>query len=217
MPRYGSQVATPADPTRAETGHYFSGTPVVESRRRTVTLVLPDLSVPLTTDRGVFAHAGIDPGTKLLLLSGPRPTADQRVLLDVGCGYGPIAISLALRAPHAHVWAVDVNERARSLCAENAAAAGVGDRVTVISPDEVPSELRVDGIWSNPPIRVGKPALHELLDFWMDRLTPPGFAALVVNKNLGADSLAKRFLSQGFTVERLATGGGYRVLRVTGS
>lgn len=124
MPRYGSQVAASApDPTSAE-GHYFASRPEVASHPRTTTLALPDLNVELATDRGVFSYGAIDPGTKLLLLSGPTPGESQQVLVDLGCGYGPIAITLALRAPHAQVWAVDVNERARELCRLNAAPPG---------------------------------------------------------------------------------------------
>jgi 16S rRNA (guanine1207-N2)-methyltransferase len=192
-------------------GHYFEPDPAVPSRTRTVDLHLPDLSLKLTTDRGVFAADGVDPGTKQLLLDAAPPAAGT--LVDLGCGYGPIAITLARRAPTATVWAIDVNRRALSLCAANAEANGV-DNVIVAEPDAVPADLRVDAIWSNPPIRVGKAALHELLSSWLTRLTPGGRAWLVVQKHLGSDSLARWLDDAGWPTTRRSSRGGYRILEV---
>ena len=181
------------------------------STRRTVPLVLPDLSVTLTTDRGVFARDAVDPGTKLLLLDGPVPPPAGD-LLDLGCGYGPIAVALARRAPGARVWAVDVNRRALDLCAANAEAAQV--EVRTATPDEVPDGVRFAGIWSNPPVRVGKGPLHRLLAAWLDRLTPEGRAALVVHRHLGADSLARWLEESGWPTTRTTSRMGYRLLEV---
>jgi len=192
-------------------GHYFDQDPAVASVRRTVPLVLPDLSVTLTTDRGVFGRDAVDPGTKLLLLEGPPPPAEGD-LLDLGCGYGPIAVALARRAPAARVWAVDVNRRALELCATNAEAAGV--EVRAATPDEVPTDVRFAGIWSNPPVRIGKGALHALLVTWLERLAPDGRAALVVHRHLGADSLARWLAEQGWPATRIGSRMGYRLLEV---
>src|SRR5690554_2011767 len=103
-------------------GHYFDLAPTAASRERTVRLVLPDLSLSLVTDSAVFSPERVDPGTKLLLLEGPDAGEVGGPLLDLGSGYGPIAITLALRYPDKEMWAVEVNERARELCARNAAA-----------------------------------------------------------------------------------------------
>jgi 16S rRNA (guanine1207-N2)-methyltransferase len=195
--------------------HYFDETPDTPSRAREVRLVLPDLSVRLGTDASVFSADRIDPGTKLLLLEGPEPTAEHGPLLDLGCGYGPIAVTLAVRCPEATVVAVDVNERARELCRANAEALGVGDRVRVQAPDEVDPDLRFGQIWSNPPIRIGKAALHDLLTRWLGRLHPSGSAHLVVSKHLGADSLATWLGSQGMKVSRRRSRMGYRLLDVS--
>ena len=192
-------------------GHYFDQDPAVASDRRTVPLVLPDLSVTLTTDRGVFCRDAVDPGTKLLLLEGPPPPAEGD-LLDLGCGYGPIAVALARRAPAARVWAVDVNRRALELCATNAEAAGVEVRTAM--PDEVPTDVPFAGIWSNPPVRIGKGALHALLVTWLERLAPDGRAALVVHRHLGADSLARWLAEQGWPATRIGSRMGYRLLEV---
>jgi 16S rRNA (guanine1207-N2)-methyltransferase len=171
--------------------------------------------VRLVTDRGVFASDGIDPGTKLLLLEAPPPGDAPATVLDLGCGYGPIAIALALRAPRAVVWAIDPNERARALCAANAQRAHVADRVRVCAPDDVADGVAFDRIYSNPPIRIGKTALHDLLRTWLDRLAPHGAAYLVVLKHLGADSLARWLEGEDWRVTRLLSRRGYRVLEVT--
>ena len=134
-------------------------------------------------------------------------------MADVGCGYGPIAIVQALRTPTARIWAVDVNRRAVDLCAANATAAGATN-ITASSPDDVPSDLRFDIIYSNPPIHVGKEALHDLLARWLDRLASGGTAYLVVHRHLGADSLNDWLVSGGFPTERLRSRQGYRILAV---
>ena len=192
---------------------YFSSRPTAASRPASVPLVLPDLSLTLATDRGVFSADRVDPGTKLLLLELP-PAAEwpPGPVVDVGCGYGPIACTVARRDPGRDVWAVEVNERARELCRANAAAAGVA--VTVAAPDEVPDALRPGLVVSNPPIRIGKAALHDLLACWLDRLADGGEAWLVVQKHLGADSLADWLRGRGWAVERARSRQGYRLLRV---
>lgn len=199
-------------------GHYFSPEPAVTSEPSTVELVLPEgRLVRLTTDRGVFSGDRIDPGTRFLLAEGPPVRG--AVLADVGCGYGPIAVALALRGgPDVVVWAVDVNERARALCAANAAANGVAAQVRVVAPEDVPADLVVDQLWSNPPIRVGKAALHDLLTTWLGRLRPgSGTAELVVQKHLGSDSLAAWLNEAGWPTRRRASRAGYRILTVTAS
>jgi 16S rRNA (guanine1207-N2)-methyltransferase len=178
-----------------------------------VRLDLPDLSLTLTTDRGTFSPERIDAGTKHLLLEGPPPAAHGN-LVDLGCGYGAIACALAARAPAAAVWAVDVNERALELCRGNAERAGLRN-VVARGPDGVPDDLVVDELWSNPPIRIGKAALHRLLRMWLTRLAPTGRALLVVQKHLGADSLQRWLQAEGWDAPRLWSRGGYRLLQVT--
>jgi len=167
--------------------HYFSPSPGAASQPSSVRLDLPDVSFSLQADRGVFSAGRVDPGTKVLLLEAPPPPPAGD-LLDLGCGYGPIALTLAARAPGATVWAVDVNERALALTQANAAAAGLPN-VRAVAPDSVPADTRFTAIWSNPPVRIGKAALHDLLTRWLGRLTEDGRAVLVVQKHLGSDSL----------------------------
>lgn len=194
--------------------HYFDEEPTTDSAPREVTLMLPDGSLRLTTDRGVFGYDRIDQGTKLLLLKAPPPP-DHGDLLDLGCGTGAIALTLARRAPHATVWAVDVNERARDLCRRNAEVNAIPN-VRVAAPDEVPHEVRFAAIWSNPAIRIGKPALHEMLLRWLTRLVPGTAAVMVVHKHLGSDSLQSWLDRQGFPTTRLASSSGYRILESVG-
>jgi 16S rRNA (guanine1207-N2)-methyltransferase len=193
--------------------HYFDPVPEVESKRRTLRLRTGDVAADLQADRGVFGSRAIDLGTLTLLKEAPLPPAEGE-LLDLGSGYGPIAIALARRSPAARVWAVDVNERALELTRANAATAKTPNVVASI-PEGVPDELRFAAIYSNPPVRVGKAPLHDLLLRWLPRLAPGGKAYLVVQRNLGADSLATWLESQGYQVQRLKSKKGYRVTSVS--
>ncbi|TAP44225.1 methyltransferase [Arthrobacter sp. S39] len=198
-----------------ESAHYFSASPAGPFTRKPLTVDLAGETRKLQTSGGIFSPDGIDKGTAVLLAEVPAP-AQSGNLLDIGCGWGPIAITMALHSPDAKVYAVDVNERCITLTNENAASLGLGN-VTASTPDEVDPELRFDTIWSNPPIRIGKDELHSLLKLWIPRLAPGGSAWLVVQKNLGSDSL-QRWLSQeldgSFTVTREATAKAFRILRV---
>lgn len=195
------------------TEHYFSPQPQAPHRPGRVRVILPDVYLELATDAGVFSPARLDPGTRLLLDAAPPPPASGD-LLDLGCGYGPIACALAVRSPGATVWAVDVNERALALCAANAARAGLAN-VHAVLPDSAGLPAAFAGIWSNPPVRIGKPALHELLRRWLARLAPGAAATLVMGRNLGADSLHSWLSTEeGWQVRRLSARSGYRLLRV---
>ena len=194
------------------TDHYFSPQPNAPRRPGQVRVILPDLYLELATDAGVFSPGRLDPGTRLLLEESPAPPASGD-LLDLGCGYGPIACVLAARSPGATVWAVDVNERALELCARNARAAD-RQNVRCVTPDDASVPARFAAIWSNPPVRIGKDALHALLGDWLARLGADGAAYLVVGRNLGADSLHRWLAGQGWPVTRLAARSGYRLLQV---
>lgn len=209
------------NPTRYDqrvTAHYFSESPGGPFERRRLAVELAGRSVTVSTAGGIFSPDGVDRGTAVLLKHAPDP-APEGHLLDIGCGWGPMALSMALLSPGATVWAVDVNDRSRTLCAENAAALGL-ENLRVRAPDEVPSGTRFSTIWSNPPIRVGKDVLHELLELWLPRLDHSGQAQLVVAKKLGADSLLTWIRSMlaavgdDFEADRPLTEKGFRLLRV---
>lgn len=198
--------------------HYFSAEPASHAELRTLRLHLRGQEVAVQVAGGVFSPDRVDLGTRVLLDAVPDP-ADAGVLLDLGCGWGPITLALAMASPAARVLAVDVNARARDLTARNAAELGL-ENVEVLTPEAAVAVVdAADGLtelWSNPPIRIGKAALHELLLTWLPRLHPDGRAQLVVSKNLGGDSLHRWMQGEGFPVERLASSKGYRVLTVTG-
>ncbi len=172
-------------------------------------------NLELSTAGGVFSPDRLDAGTQVLLANSPPPPPGGD-LLDLGCGWGPIALSLAIQSPRATVWAVDVNERALDLVRKNAAESGL-DNINAVTPDDVPDDVVFRTIRSNPPIRVGKNELHGLLERWLPRLDERSDAWLVVQRNLGSDSLQRWIAATfdpGYSVFRSATGRGYRVLRV---
>jgi 16S rRNA (guanine1207-N2)-methyltransferase len=177
-----------------ESAHYFSASPAGPFTRKPLTVELAGETRNLQTSSGIFSPEGIDKGTAILLGDVPAP-APQGNLLDIGCGWGPIALTLTN---------------------ENAALLGLGN-VTASTPEDVDPELRFDTIWSNPPIRIGKDELHSLLLLWLPRLAPGGSAWLVVQKNLGSDSLQRwlaEVLDDSFTVTRESTSKSFRILRV---
>lgn len=196
--------------------HYFSEESATDLIRREIRVRIGGREERVTVANAVFSPERIDRGTEVLLTHVPTPPPSGAGL-DIGCGWGPIALEMAAQSERLHVWAIDVNRRALALCAENAERLAPG-RITTAQPEDVPSDIQFDVIWSNPPIRIGKAALHALLEQWIPRLRPGGEGYFVVAKNLGSDSLqawlAERFGTEGFSVERVANAKGFRVLKV---
>ena len=195
--------------------HYFSQEPGTEFTPKEIRVWLADRELQVTTANSIFSPDHVDSGTRVLL-DWLAKAPNEGNLIDIGCGWGPIAISLAFHAPAATVWAVDVNERSLELTRANAERLGLTN-IRVCKPEEVPSDIEFTGVWSNPPIRVGKEMLHEILMTWLPRLVEGGEGYLVVAKQLGADSLQKWLadrLATDFDVARVETDKGFRVLRV---
>lgn len=206
--------AQPGPPAPNE--HYFTQRPAGEAQLRRRTVRLRGREFDVVTAPGVFSSDGLDLGTRVLLDAVDDPPS-RGTLVDVGCGWGPITLALAAASPQARVVAVDVNERALDLTRRNAATAGF-DSVTALAAEAALSDPRTEGlaeIWSNPPVRVGKEALHGILAAWLPRLAPGGRALLVVQRNLGADSLHRWLETQGWPTARIASSKGFRVLAVT--
>lgn len=201
-----------ADPTAGD--HYFTATPASPAEQRRMDVRLAGRDVSVWTAGGIFSPGRVDLGTQVLLRTVP-PAPAHGHLLDLGCGWGPVALTLALESPGAHVWAVDVNARALDLLRRSARDLGLAN-VSAVTPDEVPQDVRFAAVWSNPPIRVGKDALHAMLTRWLPRLDDGADAHLVVQRNLGADSLQRWIASElAMPVTKVASAKGFRVLRVT--
>ena len=190
--------------------HYFSADPSVPFEREAFTCEVWGHELTLVSGSGVFSRGHLDHATAVLFRETQPPPQGQ--FLDLGCGYGVIGLALAKAVALANVTGVDVNERAIALANENARSLGLEGRFVACLPEAVPADATYDEIWSNPPIRIGKPALHDLLLTWLPRLAPGGRAVLVVGKNLGADSLQRWLGEQGYPTERLASAKGFRVL-----
>jgi 16S rRNA (guanine1207-N2)-methyltransferase len=195
--------------------HYFSADPGSEYKPKEIQVEILGEAVTVQTAGGVFSPDHIDTGTAVLLeqIEQAPPSGN---LLDIGCGWGPIALSLAMQSPKATVWAVDVNQRSLDLTAANASLLGLSN-IKVCKPEDVPSDITFSGIWSNPPIRVGKEVLHQILLHWLPRLQPAAESYLVVQKNLGADSLHRWLetsLGEAFLVRRVESAKSFRVLLV---
>jgi 16S rRNA (guanine1207-N2)-methyltransferase len=190
--------------------HYFTGDPSAPFGRETFTCEVWGHELTLVSGAGVFSRGHLDHATAVLFRETEPPAQGQ--FLDLGCGYGVIGLAIARAVPLANVTAVDVNERALALANENARALGVEGRFVACLPEAVPGDATYDEIWSNPPIRIGKAALHELLLTWLARLRPDGRMVMVVGKNLGADSLQRWLGEQGYPTRRLASSKGFRVL-----
>jgi 16S rRNA G1207 methylase RsmC len=198
--------------------HYFSADPSVPFAREPFSCDVWGRRLDLVSGSGVYSRGRLDPGTAVLFRETEPPEPGH--VLDLGTGYGVIglAIAAAWRADgvpvgsSSGVTGVEVNQRAVLLANQNAAALGLQDRYIACDPELPPSDITFDEIWSNPPIRIGKQALHDLLLRWFARLRPGGRAVLVVGKNLGADSLQTWLTGQGYPTTRLASAKGFRVL-----
>lgn len=211
-----------ADPTGAEASfsHYFTDPGDHRPHRpRPVEVVVDGARLELTSASGVFSHGAVDEGTALLIDRGARPDPGMTSIADLGCGWGPLSAALAARAPGATVWALDTNPRAVALCTANAEACGFTNVEARCVEAEPPlggldEAVTFDAVWSNPPVRIGKRALHELLVATLARLRPGGTAHLVVHKHLGSDSLQRWLEDAGYPTTRRLSRGGYRLLDV---
>lgn len=195
--------------------HYFSQEPSSPLKPKTIQIPVAGEVVDVTTASGTFSPQQLDFGTEVLIEQMDLAPVSGN-LLDLGCGWGPIALNLAKLRPTTKVWAVDVNTRSVELTQANARNLGISN-INAVLPDQVPADLRFSGIWSNPPIRIGKKELHELLLMWLPRLEAGGEAYLVVQKNLGSDSLQKWLteeLANGYEVSRYTSIKTYRVLKI---
>ena len=192
--------------------HYFSNDPSSKSNRKRWEYTLRGSRFVFLSDHGVFSKNEVDFGSRLLIEAFQMPDA-QGDVLDVGCGYGPIGLSLAKEFQECAVHMVDVNERALGLAKENAANNQIGNvRVYQSSVYEnVSGEYAA--ILSNPPIRAGKHVVHEILEKAVDHLVPGGELWIVIQKKQGAPSAMKRLEEVFDEVEVVEKKKGYYIIK----
>ncbi|MDD7504841.1 MAG: methyltransferase [Actinomycetaceae bacterium] len=199
--------------------HYFTAHPHSSNEVYEFDVQLLESHYHIRTQAGIFSPRGLDKGSAVFLHKVPLVDLNPGSLaVDLGCGWGPLTLALAQSHPESEVIAVDVNERALALSADNAKRNGLNN-VTASMPEAAITQLEqtgrtIDLLWSNPPIRIGKTQLHDLLTRWLNLLSPEGVAYLVVQKNLGADSLIKWLNNQAHTASKVGSSQGYRVIEV---
>ena len=194
--------------------HYFSADPSAPAKLTEVDIEVGGQVLKLSASSGTFSSERLDPGTRVLLgLWELFPT--DGIVLDLGCGWGPIGLSIAKLQPATEVVGVDVNQRSVELANANAKRNGLENFTAFLDKDLDPN-LEIDHIWSNPPIRIGKENLHDLLRNYLSRLKPTGDAYLVVQKQLGAESL-QRWIAKQWPereVTKVENSKGFRVIRI---
>ena len=198
--------------TQSDTDHYYTAQPHARSQPEQFTILVREVELTLTSDRGVFSHGRLDDGTLRLLKKMELPDAGD--FLDLGCGYGVIGLVAARLRPDAQVTMVDINERATELAADNARANGIRN-VEVLTGDapHVLGDRQFDVILCNPPIRVGKPKLYELIADAAERLHPGGVLWMVIHTRQGAKSHLREVTPMFSECEIVSRKWGYRVFK----
>ncbi|HKM10190.1 MAG: class I SAM-dependent methyltransferase [Methanomicrobia archaeon] len=173
--------------------HYFQNDPLLASKKRDITLSIDGLTLHFKSDNGVFSKSKVDEGS-LALLKVIIPLHLTGKILDLGCGYGPIGLTIAVTSPSARVDLADINERALALCEENAQLLGLSQRITCLQSDIYTNvEGPYDSIVVNPPIRAGKRVTYKMYEGALQRLIDGGSLYVVIRKDQGAPT-ASRFI-----------------------
>lgn len=177
--------------------HYFQNDPLLASKKRDITLSIDGLTLHFKSDNGVFSKSKVDEGS-LALLKVIIPLHLTGKILDLGCGYGPIGLTIAVTSPSARVDLADINERALALCEENAQLLGLSQRITCLQSDIYTNvEGPYDSIVVNPPIRAGKRVTYKMYEGALQRLIDGGSLYVVIRKDQGAPT-ASRFIESLF-------------------
>lgn len=195
--------------------HYYSKDPKVESKPKEWTATLRGKTLQFKTDAGVFSKGEVDFGSRLLVETFVMSETEGNIL-DVGCGYGPIGLTIAASYPDRNVHLVDVNERALALCTRNAEQNGITN--VTIYPSDALSAVKAEGfsvILTNPPIRAGKETVFSFYDGSYAKLSIGGQLWVVIQKKQGAPSSVKHLQELFGNVEVVAKKKGYYILRAT--
>lgn len=190
--------------------HYFSNTPSSVHHERQITTTLLGNEMRFHTDAGVFSRDDVDPGSRLLIENAPELSGR---VLDMGCGWGPVGLSLALANPTCSVLMADINERAVELSERNRRTNGVLNASVIASDGFESVEGEFDHILTNPPIRAGKAVIYGMFDESFRRLKTGGTLTIVIRKQQGAPS-AKKHLEEVFgNAAVIDKSGGYWIIR----
>jgi 16S rRNA (guanine1207-N2)-methyltransferase len=193
--------------------HYYADQPSSESNPKTWSYELNGYTIKFTSDDGVFSKKEVDFGSKLMLELYSDPAVKGNIL-DMGCGYGPIGLTVAKQYSDRTVWMVDVNERALSLSKLNAKQNNVGNIKVLKSYlfDELENEMYASVI-TNPPIRAGKKVVHQLFEQAYEHILPNGELWVVIQKKQGAPSAIEKLESLFSEVEVVGKKKGYYIIK----
>ena len=191
--------------------HYFDLDPSLASKERTIEYVIDGRVITLVSDNGVFSKDKIDEGS-LAFLKVLVPLRLSGRILDLGCGYGPIGLTIAMTSPNARVDLADINSRAVALCERNAKKLGLSQRVTCLQSDIYEKiEGPYDSIVVNPPIRAGKVVTYAMYEGAMQNLIDGGSLFIVIRKAQGAESAARYIESIFGNIKLLDRAKGYHI------
>lgn len=172
--------------------HYYTNQPEVAHNRKQWEFPLRGKNFKFITDSNVFSKGAVDFGSRVLIDAFDDENLPEGSILDVGCGYGPMGLSLA-HSTERFVEMVDVNERAVELAKENAALNGIGHvKAYVSNVYELVESNDFAAVISNPPIRAGKSVVHEIISGSYDKLVSGGTLTIVIQKKQGAPSAQKK-------------------------
>ena len=193
--------------------HYYTRTPQSASRPAECEFTYRGIDLVFQTDAGVFSRGEVDTGTRLLLEALPENLGGE--ILDLGCGWGVIGISIARKWPEARVTMADINTRALDLSRENAKR-NRAEVVCAESDGMAAFEGKTfDAVVTNPPIRAGKQVIYKMFADAARSLAPEGALYLVIRKQQGAESCIRYLQTLYASVEKLDRSGGFWVLKAS--
>jgi len=195
------------------TDHYYSHNPNAASNPNKLDFHLRGFPFTFKTDSGVFSKSEVDYGSRVLIETFEEPNVDGPIL-DVGCGYGPIGLSIAKSYPTRTIHMIDVNERALRLAKENAELNNV-DNVVIYESDRLLNvqETEFAAILTNPPIRAGKKVVFDILTQSFEHLKTKGELWVVIQKKQGAPSAKEKMKEMFDEVEVVKKDKGYYVIK----
>ncbi|SFX38805.1 16S rRNA (guanine1207-N2)-methyltransferase [Thermoactinomyces sp. DSM 45891] len=193
--------------------HYYSKNPISKKEERDFEVMVRGEKLSFQTDAGVFSKKGLDFGSRFLIESVDLKGACH--ILDLGCGYGPIGLSIAKMNPNIHVTMVDINERAVELAKKNAVYNRLSERVNIFVSDrfEKVAGMKFDCILLNPPIRTGKTVIYQMFAEAKRHLHDSGSFWIVIRKQQGAESACTELHDLFSSVEVVERKKGYWVIR----